>query len=121
VTVVMSAVTALLGLLLVGAVSVGGVLIARTQAIVAADAAALAAAVATHPDTGRLSPVQEARRVAGANGAQLVACECPVNASLGVREVTVTVAIDIDVPIFGSLRLHGRSRAEFDPMAWLGR
>lgn len=120
-TVVMAAVTALLCLLVVGVASIGGLLAARSQATVAADAAALAAVVATHPDTGRRSPPVEAARAARENGASVVRCTCPVERSLETREATVVVMIEVDAPIFGRLRVQASARAEFDPRAWLGR
>lgn len=120
-TVVLAAVTGLITLILVAGTAVGGLLVARTQAATAADAAALAAAVATHPDTGRLAPANEARRAAQANLADLVRCTCPLNASLEVRRVVVVVAIEMTVPIFGRITVERESRAEFDPRAWLDR
>lgn len=121
VTVVMMAVTALLVLFLVATASLGGLYAVRSKAASAADAAALAAAVATYPGTGRGSPESEARRIADSNGAALVDCRCPVNSELERRTVTVLVVIEVEVPIFGRVRIGGESRAEFDPMGWLGR
>lgn len=117
----MATVTALLSLLLIAGASIGGLFVARSQALAAADAAALAAAVATHPDTGRQTPQVEARRAASSNGAALVSCDCALNPTLEVREVTVRVVIEVDASVFGVLRVPGASRAEFDPRAWLGR
>lgn len=121
VTVVLVTVTALLCLLLVATASIAGLVSARTQAGAAADAAALAAAVATHPDTGRAPPRTEAVRAARANGANVVECRCPIDSTLATRTVTVTVFIEVNAPIFGQVRVHASSRAEFDPRAWLGR
>ncbi len=121
VTVLMLAVTALLCVMLVALSSLGGLLAARTQAGTAADAAALAAAVATYPDLGRGSPYAAARRVAVENGAILVDCLCPVLASLERRVVTVTVRIEVEIPMFGQVAVRKVSRAEFDPVGWLGR
>jgi hypothetical protein len=35
--------------------------------------------------------------------------------------VEVTVAVNVEVPVVGVLAVRTRSRAEFDPRAWLGR
>jgi hypothetical protein len=34
--------------------------------------------------------------------------------------VEVVTAIRVDVPIFGEVTVRAASRAEFDPMRWLG-
>lgn len=119
--VVMSAAIAVLGLLVVAVTSLGNAYAARAQAQTAADAAALAAAVATYPGVGRPSPAAEARRVADINQARLVRCVCSTDGSLRARTVTVITAIDIDVPVFGELSVRGAARGEFDPRHWLGR
>lgn len=93
---------------------------ARVEASAAADAAALAAAVATFPPASRADPVDEAARLAAANGARLVSCECTVDASLATRVALVIVARDVTVPFFDSLEVRAGARAEFDPVAWLG-
>lgn len=94
---------------------------ARTQAQVASDAAALAAAAATYPPAADVGPLLRARSAAAANGAVLASCRCPVDSSLQARTVTVVTYVTVDTPLFGSLRLHAGSRAEFDPRLWLGR
>jgi hypothetical protein len=113
--------TGLLACLLMATASLGVIYAARSQAMAAADAAALSAAVATHPGTGRDSPHEEARRVAMANGAVLQVCDCRVDSSLRTRSVTVRAAVTVEAPIFGSVTVSGVSRAEFDPGSWLGR
>lgn len=120
VTVLMLAVTGLLAATLTGATSVGLLLAGRETAATAAESAALAAAVATYPGTARGSPASEASRAAQANGARLESCSCPVDGSLGERTVTVRTSVAVDVPLFGTLRVRGAARAEFDPLRWLG-
>ena len=121
VTVFMVAVMALVAVVGIGVVSVGGLLAAREKAIGAAEAAALAAAVATYPPAASESPVGLARTYAAANGASLVTCRCPVDGSMSVRTVTVVAVVTSDVPLFGELAVKGGARAEFDPRAWMGR
>lgn len=116
----MLAVTGLLAATLTGATSVGLLLAARETAATAAEGAALAAAVGTYPATGRVSPSAEATRVTQANGARLESCSCPVDRSLRPRVVTVRTSVTVRVPLFGTLRVWGAARAEFDPLLWLG-
>lgn len=107
----------------VALIGVGAVAVlygARVEAANAADAAALAAAVATYPPAGGGDPEGEARRLAGENGASLVGCDCPVDGGLRARVVTVMVATEVSVPFFGELTVRAGARAEFDPLLWLG-
>jgi len=117
----MAAMAALLATVIVGVVSVGIAFAARSQAVAGADAAALAAAVATYPAAANTAPGQLAASVARANGAELVFCSCRVDASLEARVVVVIVEVPVDVPIFGNLSIRVGARAEFDPRRWLGR
>lgn len=117
----MAAMAALLATVIVGVVSVGVVLAARSQAVAGADATALAAAVATYPAASSGSPRQVALSVARANSVDLVSCSCRINSSLSARVVTVVVAVPVDAPILGRLSIRAGARAEFDPRAWLGR
>ncbi len=110
----------LLGVLAVATAALGGLFAARAQSDTAADAAALAAAVATYPPASSARPADAARRVAGMNSAQLVSCECATDASVGARTVTVVVGVPVDVPILGSFIVKAVARAEFDPRRWLG-
>ena len=87
----------------------------------AADAAALGAATATFPPASGGSPVAVARDLANRNGAHLVACDCGVNATLSARVASVVVAVEVDLPVFGSVTVTRTARAEFDPRLWLGR
>ena len=109
--VAMAGVIALLSVVVVATASLGVAYSARVQANIAADAGALAAAVATYPGTGRHNPEKEARAVVARNGARLVSCVCRVDPALRIRAVLV----------FGDLEIMGVSRAEFDPRLWLGR
>ncbi|HEY5889505.1 MAG TPA: pilus assembly protein TadG-related protein [Acidimicrobiia bacterium] len=111
--------TAAMGMIGVG--SLTSLYAARNHASTAADAAALAAAVATYPPAGAESPLVEARRYARLNAATLQTCRCPVDSTLKVRVVTVIVELKTRVPCFGVLPVRAGARAEFDPQAWLGR
>jgi secretion/DNA translocation related TadE-like protein len=112
-----------LGLVLTAVIGLGSLAIlygARTEASIAADAAALAAAVATYPPAGAGTPQAEASRYATANGAVVVTCTCTVDPSFASRTVTVIVEKEVSVPFFGTLRVKAGARGEFDPVAWLG-
>lgn len=118
------AMSAVVGVVAVAAVAVAGLAAmyaARAQAQTAADASALAAAVATYPPASTRSPLAAARSVAASNGAALVSCRCPRNGDFTARTVEVLTAVAVDVPVFGQVTVRARSRAEFDPMLWLGR
>lgn len=92
----------------------------RAEVNNAADAAALAAAVATYPPAGAGDPRAEAKRYAGANGAFVVSCDCPVDSGLDVRSATVIVERKVTVPFFGTLGVRAGATGEFDPISWLG-
>jgi hypothetical protein len=119
--VAMSGVTAIVAFLSVAVAAIGMLYGARAQAINAADAAALAAAVASYPSASAIDPVTAAREAARLNGAKLVSCLCPRNGSLAPRTVEVVAGVEVDVPVFGVVRVRNVSRAEFDPERWLGR
>jgi hypothetical protein len=111
------------GLILTAVIGLGSITIlygARTEAGTAADAAALAAAVATYPPAGAGTPGVEASRYAAANGAVVVSCLCPVDPSFATRTVTVIVEKQVSVPFFGTLGVKAGATGEFDPIAWLG-
>lgn len=112
---------ALVAVLSVAVASVGMLYSARAQATTAADAAALAAAVATYPPAGASDPLETARAVAEANGAVVLGCRCALDPGLAARIVEVLAGVDVEVPVFGSVRVRAVSRAEFDPILWLGR
>jgi len=103
----------------VAATSVGSLLAAREVAYTAADAAALAAAVATYPPATPRSPVALAAEYAARNGSRLITCRCPVDLSIRPRTVTVTTGRDVEVPIFGLVTVRVSARSEFDPGRWL--
>jgi len=117
----MTGVIAVVATCSIAVAGLGSVYAARAQAVAAADGAALAAAVATYPPAAEAPPIGSARAVADLNGARLVECVCPVDAGPAVRTVTVVVAVRTEVPVFGVLTVRASSRAEFDPMRWLGR
>ena len=109
--------------LIVASVAVAGLATlyaARAQAENAADAGALAAAVATYPPAGDDSPTVAARRLVTLNGASLVVCHCALDSGHTARTVLVTAEVLADVPVFGTVTVRGSSRAEFDPRLWLG-
>lgn len=119
--VAMSGVTVIVAVLAVAVASIGMLFAARAQATNAADAAALAAAVATYPAAFDRQPLDAARQAAVLNGAVVVDCRCPVDTSLVSRTVEVVTAVSVKVPIFGQLTVESSSRAEFDPVRWFGR
>jgi hypothetical protein len=116
-------VATIVGLVLTAVIGLGSLTIlygARTEAGTAADAAALAAAVATYPPAGAGTPGAEAARYATANGAVVVSCTCTVDPSFAIRTVTVIVEKQVSVPFFGTLGVKAGATGEFDPLAWLG-
>lgn len=104
----------------VASTSVGLLLAERERVSTAAEAAALAAAVATFPPAGRGNPIAAAGEIAAANGAELISCSCPVDSTFAPRTVEVTTEVTVEVPIFGLLTVGQKARAEFDPQLWLG-
>jgi len=76
----------------------GVVMIARRTATSAAEASALAAAGALHPQA-RGTPVAVAAQVAAANGARLVTCRCR-------GPVTTTVDVPVDSRLLHRLGIH---------------
>ena len=107
--------------LAVGVADVGILLAARLQASAAADAAALAAAPVTFQPFGAAAgPVEEARRLAAANGARLVVCACRTDPSWEARTVSVVVERRVALIGFGAVTATASSRAEFDPAKLLG-
>lgn len=117
----LAGIIALLAAVTVATAGLGVVYAAREQAVAGADAAALAAAVATFPFAGQIgSPAEAARAAAAANGAALMSCQCPIEEKMVARTVSVIAAVRVKVPIFGEMMVRARSRAEFDPGRWLG-
>ena len=107
------AVTVVVGLTVVSATQV---VIARARAVVAADAAALAAAPMTFPPVAQGdSPEVIARKFALMNGARLIRCECVVLATFDPRSVEVEVAIPVVLILVGPRYVRATSRAEFVP------
>lgn len=116
-TVVALAVVSILVLVSAGLAAVGRVVAVHVQATTAADGSALAAAPLTFLPG---SPRAEAADYASRNGAQLVACACPIDSSLRRRVVTVEVRKEVDLPMFGAVTVRARAAAEFDPLDLLG-
>ena len=119
-TVVAALLVAIVMVTLVGLGSLTVLYGVRAEANTAADAAALAAAVATYPPAGADDPRAEAARYAGANGAVVVSCECVIDSGLETRSATVIVEKKVTVPFFGTLGVRAGATGEFDPVAWLG-
>ena len=114
--VLLLAVAGLVAILAVGVANVGIAFAGRLQAAAAADAAALAAAPVTFRPFGAAgSPAEEARRFAGANGARLVACRCPIDRSWQPRVVEIVVERRVELLSMGSITVRASSRAEFSP------
>ena len=89
---------------------------ARARAQTAADAAALAAAPVTFRSFGSSgSAAQEAREFAARNGGELVECRCGHDATWRRREVTVLVAVPVELSILGATSVQAWSSAEFVP------
>lgn len=120
-TVAMAGVIATIAVVSAAVAGLGSLYAARTQAQVAADAAVLAAAVATYPPASSPRLQISVNDVARHNGAVLISCQCPKDESPSVRTVDVIAAVVVDVPVFGEVMVRASSRAEFDPWRWLGR
>lgn len=98
VSAIVVALLALVGLLCLAVADAANVLLARARAQSAADAAALAAAVAQWPFAGRdEQPSEAAERTAAANGATLEACDCALRA----ERATVTVSVSTRIRMLG--------------------
>ncbi|MGH8871580.1 MAG: pilus assembly protein TadG-related protein [Acidimicrobiia bacterium] len=120
-TILMIGLCALIATIGVATAALGVLFDAREKAATAAEAAALAAAVATYPPAGAGGPGDLAAEFASRNGARLISCRCPVDATLRSRVVSVSVVLTVDVPLFGEVKVGKTARAEFEPRAWLGR
>jgi secretion/DNA translocation related TadE-like protein len=120
-TILMLGLVALLATIGVATAALGVLFDARERAATAAEAAALAAAVATYPPTGAGAPTSLAAEYAARNGARLVSCWCPVDGTLRPRVVAITVALTADLPVLGEVLVGKTARAEFEPRSWLGR
>lgn len=120
-TILMIGLCALVAAVGVATTALGVLFDAREKAATAAEAAALAAAVATYPPAGVEDPDGLAAEYASRNGARVVSCSCRVDPTLRPRVVAVTVALKAEVPIFGEVLVGKTARAEFEPRAWLGR
>ena len=101
---------------------VAQVVAARAQSATAADAAALAAAPVTFSAFGTGGdPVEEAERVAAANGARLIECRCPVDRSWRMRRVQVSVSGHVRLALLGDRQVTAVAAAEFRPIALVQR
>lgn len=114
-------VIAILATLALATAALGVLYAARETAANGADAAALAAAVATYPPAGSgYTPLAAARAAAAANGVDVEGCDCPVDTGITPRVATVVTAVEVELPVFGTVRVRAGARAEFDPVRWLG-
>jgi Flp pilus assembly protein TadG len=107
------ALLALAGLLCLAIADAANVLVSRARAQSAADAAALAAAVAQWPFASRdEQPYEAAERTAQANGADLEACDCPVRG----ERATVTVSLATRTRMLGvaPARVRASATSSFD-------
>lgn len=120
-TILILALCGLIATIGIATASLGVLFAARERAMTAAESAALGAAVATYPPAGSPAPTTVAARLAGANGARLVSCWCDIDTGFEARVAAVTVALTVDLPLFGEIAVGRTARAEFDPRAWLGR
>ena len=111
VSVVVAAVILVSLVLSLGVADVAHVLVARSRARTAADAAALAVAQELVLPSGS-DPADVARRYATLNGAAVTMCECVA----GSLEATVSVLISVDgfLLIAGTRSVSARSRAVVD-------
>jgi secretion/DNA translocation related TadE-like protein len=111
VSVVLAAGVLVVLVLTMGVADVGRVLIARSRARTAADAAALAAADELALPTG-LDPATLAAEYAARNGAILTACRCDVGTF--EADVAVTVHVDGFLLFPGARDAVARARAVVD-------
>jgi secretion/DNA translocation related TadE-like protein len=104
-----------ISLVAIGAADGAAFLQARVRAVAAADAAALAAADASTWIDDE-DPREAARRVAEANGARVVNCQC------GEGAWTITVDVETDASalfLFGWNGRVVRARAKAEPHWWV--
>lgn len=107
------ALLALAGLLCLAVADAASVLVSRARAQSAADAAALAAAVAQWPFAARdEEPTDAAERTAVDNGATLERCDCPLHG----RSATVSVSVPTRVRLLGVApsRVHAHAMSTLD-------
>lgn len=108
ITLVSAAVIGLAFVVTLGAADLGRVLVARSHARTAADAAALAAVQELALPTGRL-PAEVAADYAARNGAELTACTCEPSTLEATVQVTVRVSGMLLIP--GERVVAARARA----------
>jgi Flp pilus assembly protein TadG len=98
-----------------GAADAGSMLLARSRAQAAADAAALAAVATQAPVLHQGDdPAAAARAEAERNGATLLRCDCAVGAVIAEVEVAVVPRLAFIKAWFGR-RARATARAELDP------
>jgi secretion/DNA translocation related TadE-like protein len=105
---------ALAGLLCLATADAANVLVTRSRAQNAADAAALAAAVAQWPFVARgEAPDEAAARTAERNGARLESCDCEIRASYA--RVTVSIRTRVRMLGVAPSRVVAKAEATFEP------
>ena len=111
ISIVVAAIVLLALVLSVGVSDVARVLVARSHARTAADAAALAAAMELALPSGA-DPTDVAADYAAQNGARLTGCSC----AAGTLDATVTVSIVVDgfLLVTGARTVTARARAVVD-------
>lgn len=115
VSVLMLALLALAGLLCLATADAANVVLARSRAQTAADAAALAAAAAQHKlDATPHAAKDAARAVAEANHAELVSCDCPVHGSRATVVVRLVTRIRMLGVAPGSVTASSTAAVELD-------
>lgn len=113
ITVLVPVVVGLLVIMAAALLDVAAVYSARIRAQTAADAAALAAAPATF--TLETTPREAARRMAQANGARLVLCNCRVDRRPDPRVVSVRTEVVTRLWWWKDIRVPAEAWAEFTP------
>jgi len=107
--------TLVLCLFALGAADLGSMLLARSRAQAAADAAALAAVVAQTAVLGQQAdPTERARETAAANAARLDRCTCEPGTVFAEVEVSIAPRLAFVRSWFGR-RARATARAEIDP------
>ena len=120
VSVLTSGVSVMAAVLIVGLGGIGQVLLAKSRAVAAAEAGALAAAPVTFRPFGAAGmAAQEAARLVRANGAHLASCSCAHDPGYDPRTVTVTARVPVSVLGLRQYMVEATAAAEFDPVALL--
>jgi len=113
VSVLMLALLAIVGLLCLATADAANVLLARSRAQTAADAAALVAASAQwRVAAGKEDPASAARAMASFDGAELVSCTCAIRADHAT--VVVSIATHIRMLLVAPRKVQATATARLD-------